>query len=369
MRDIFVGIDGTTQDWYKNIRFQPWDFEYSFINMFYKYSSAGEGDKIHIPGPDLWGKGTVECISSALTFLSQRMRVGGSFRIIVAGYSRGAYAALRVAQALAHRGLSVDFLGLIDVVKCTDDQTEKAISDVLQEFWGEKSAVEKARPAAAEVMRRAQSDPRAAPYAGMAAQGIISDAERREVQRDIAISNEVNRSPLPNAVSWGVGAFVLPGNVKAGFHARRDPEVGSRTYPMGHYPLEGIPSGGGFIERRDFFCTHSAMGGMPFRGDIPSNRVTRKGEWTGVRTVGRFIINSGNKYAIFSKQPQHNCMDSPTPPAGWYEHENIRSQYRTYLEKYLQSDGSGYDTAYENAVLKELQTLRMDHIRESARWR
>src|SRR5262249_40646272 len=120
MSDIFVAIDGTTPDPQNNIRFEPWDFEYSFIYMIYRAANAARENKIHIPGPNLWGDGTVECIQTALEFLKPRIK-RPDLRIVVAGYSRGAYAAIKVAQALEMIGRKVDFLGLIDVVKCTND--------------------------------------------------------------------------------------------------------------------------------------------------------------------------------------------------------------------------------------------------------
>ena len=337
MRTIFVGIDGTTPDPVNNVRFEKWDFDYSFIYMMKVYCAASDDDKIHIAGPNMYGEGTSTAVKEALEFLTRRLRPPFvKPRIIVAGYSRGAYAALRVAQALGLIGFNVDFLGLIDVVKCTDDMTETNISGNIRAFIGEKSNADIWR----ENLARRGIDLQKNPQAVMGMVPELREIERKDAKRAAELSNQVNRSPLPNAISWGVGDFAVPKNVKAGFHARRDAKLGSRTYPMGHYPLTGM--GKEFEERRDFFCTHSAMGGMPFRGDT-LKEATRLSEWHGTRAVGHFIVKNCTKHGVLTKHPYHPVLAAPAPPSSWYRHENIRSQYRLYMRQFQSRDGTGLD--------------------------
>ena len=344
MGDIVVAIDGTTEDHSRNVRFDPWDFHYSFVFMCYRHCFAAVSDKMHVPGPDMFGTGTSTAIGEALDFIvARRAAPGGSNkRIIVFGYSRGAYAAMRVAQAVQLRGGNVDFLGLIDVVKCTDDNTEAAISRIIQKFTHDKTGSDVFR----DEMAKRHIDLTKNPQAAMGYGSLSASAMSYQTNREIAISQQVNRSSMPNAVSFGGGSFAVPAGVKAGFHARRSPSVNSRTYPMGHYPLIEMPAT--FKERRDFFCTHSAMGGMPFRGDLPSRAVTRRSEWDGARTVAKFIAD--NSQGVLGKLV-HPVLTSATPLPSWYENSNIRGQYRAYMESFGDTDGAGWDKPFEDSCL------------------
>lgn len=359
MRDIFIGIDGTTPDPEKNVYFEPWDLKYSFIKMMVENSVAGKDDKIHVAGPNLYGQGTAKAIGEALDFLNRRLATPfGPARIVIAGYSRGAYAALRVAQGLGRVGYKVGFLGLIDVVKCTDDATEDNIAKELMRFKGEQTNLSAAL-ASIENQRRAGNTPVGGGYTDPRLDQ-IREAMAKDRRNAVAMSSEVNRSSLPNALSAGSGSFAIPANVEAGFHARRDPRVGSRTYPMGHYPLTNLSRS--FPERRDFFCTHSAMGGMPFRGDIIQD-VTRKTEWAGTRTVGRFIVGQCQKNSVLTTgSPHHPVLDNHAPPRSWFEDGHIRDQYRSYLLNFERSDGSGYDPKYESDLLQEVANIRQKRI-------
>ena len=105
MGDIFAGIDGTTPDRSKAVHFSnPLDLKMSFIGALYYGSAAVREDKHWFAGPDLGGFRVPECVSMPLEFIMKaRKRLGqsGSHRITIAGYSRGAYSAIRVVQGSA----------------------------------------------------------------------------------------------------------------------------------------------------------------------------------------------------------------------------------------------------------------------------
>lgn len=311
-RDVFVGIDGTTEHWTENVGFGPFDYKYSYIAMLSRYSSAGDGNRQSLPGPNMTGEGTVHAVESALNFLKPRVVgvTGEAPRIILCGYSRGAYAVLRVAQALQLRGLEVAFLGLIDTVKCTHDSTETQLGQVIADF--------------ADLPSRAVTPIQHGPRGDIPRPMTRAEANK---SRNMDLSYEVNRTSLPNWLSFGGGSFRVPANVVAGCHARRDAKIGSRTYPMGHYPLE---FGGGFAEDKGFGCTHSAMGGMPFRGDLPKT-ITRLSEWTECRRVGEYVVAKGRKHNIFRESPRHPVLDADAPPAAWYAAPEIAGQYEAYV--------------------------------------
>ena len=341
MRDIFIGIDGTTPDEKRNVKFEPWDFNFSFINMIYTFSSAADADKAFFPGPDIYGKGTTLCVNQSLDFLKSKGFGGnrtpqgmGDIRVVIAGYSRGAYAALRVAQALDLAGVRVAFGGFIDIVKCTDDGTEAAITNAILDFLEE-------RPATASLPKpQSQYDPDAQHRARIA---LEKDQKRRD-----QISSGVNKSWLPNMISWGVGSFSIPKNIASGFHARRDPAVGSRTHPMGHYPTEGNKN---IDERRDFWATHSAMGGMPFRGDVPGT-ISRVSEWRGSRRVAEFAVGHLNGHKLLNtRSPTHPCLQAPEPPQTWYQDQHIRSQYQGFVNANSRLDGCGLDPEFEKEAM------------------
>ena len=344
MRDIFIGIDGTTPDWYENVRFEKWDMEYSLINMMYVHASAADSDKTFIPGPDLFGKGTTKCVKTALDFL-KGLGFGGNktprgfdnTRVVLAGYSRGAYAALRVAQALELAGVRVAFGGFLDIVKCTDDATEDAIAGVISDFLGERSAV--------------SALPRPTSQYDTAAQKRAMDALSKDEQRRQQIYAGVNKTWLPNAISWGAGSFSIPNNIASGFHARRNAAVKSHTRPMGHYPTEGNKN---VDERNGFWVTHSGMGGMPYRGDLPDT-ITRVSEWKGSRAVADFVVRHLKAHDLLNtKSPIHPCLRAMDPPASWYQDTHIRSQYALWVEAHKRGDGCGLDAGYEKQIWHDL---------------
>lgn len=304
MKEIFVGIDGTTTDWYRNVFFSEFDLRYSYIKMLYDASVAPRENKIHLAGPNLWGGGTTWCVRDALAFLKPFVKENGGKRIVLCGYSRGAYACLRVAQALGLIGVPVDFLGLIDTVKCTTAETEEAIARECYEFAK--------GPGANDIAAKNAKDWQDAYSQTMAHYEI-------QKKRNLAFGQQVNQPDH----------FYVPGNVRFCFHARRDPDVNSRTVPMGHWDVRS----GKRIEEKFFMCTHSAMGGMPFRGDLPSASVTRLREWVFCHKVGTFITTHAKGQGVIGNFT-HPVIGRDKPPTDWFLAPEIQSQYESYYRTY-----------------------------------
>ena len=136
--DIFVGIDGTTPSWTKAVHFDKnFDEPMSFVNCLYQASVAPKENKHNFAGPDLFGNKVPECISLALQNIIasiRRLPVPMAPRITIVGYSRGAYAAIRVAQGLKKAGYRVYVLAFIDTVKVTDSGVEARVAEVLDKY-------------------------------------------------------------------------------------------------------------------------------------------------------------------------------------------------------------------------------------------
>lgn len=309
MKEIFVGIDGTTMDWYKNIFFSDFDLRYSYIKMLFDASVAPKEQKIHLAGPNLWGGGTTWCVRDALAFLKPFVQEKGALRIVLCGYSRGAYACLRVAQALELVGVPVDFLGLIDTVKCTTGDTEEAIARAVYEFAQ--------GPGANDISAKKAKTWQDAYGETMANYEI-------QKNRNVALGKQVNKQDH----------FFVADNVRFCFNARRCRDVNSRTVPMGHWDVKSSKR----IEEMYFMCTHSAMGGMPFRGDIPSAEVTRLREWVYCQKVGVFITTHAKAQRAIGNFT-HPVIGKTRPPSDWYLSPEIQSQYTEYFRAYG-SDGS-----------------------------
>lgn len=309
MKEIFVGIDGTTQNWYNNVFFGEFDLRYSFIKMLFDASIAPKEQKTHLAGPNLWGNGTTWCVRDALDFLKPFVKEKGEKRIVLCGYSRGAYACLRVAQALELVGVPVAFLGLIDTVKCTTGDTEEAIARVAYEF-AQGPGANDISPKKARTWQEAYSQTMA----------------NYEIQKDrnIALGRQVNKQDH----------FFVPDNVGFCFHARRHRNVNSRTVPMGHWDVRSSRK----IEEMYFMCTHSAMGGMPFRGDLPSAEVTRLSEWVYCQKAGSFISRHAKAQGVIGNFT-HPVIGKARPPYDWITAQEIQSQYADYYRWYG-SDGA-----------------------------
>ena len=77
--------------------------------------------------------------------------------------------------------------------------------------------------------------------------------------RCMALFDAVDRSYLDTKV--------IPYNVTHAYHALRDPKAGSRRSFSNTGLEHEIP---GNLETKTFFCTHGAMGGLPWKGDHPT---------------------------------------------------------------------------------------------------
>jgi pimeloyl-ACP methyl ester carboxylesterase len=308
MRTVSVAIDGTTENWYENVRFEGWDLKMSVILALHKAFAAD--DKIHIAGPNLFGGGTTACVREAFAFLKPRL-TQRDVRVIVAGYSRGAYAALRVAQGLGKAGIQVHLLALLDTVKCTDGATEEEIGvEILRYAEGENSVrVGPKSPADSKNWQQGYSE-------------TMASHEIRK-KRAAQLSGEINLKDR----------FQASNNITHMFHARRDSSVNSRTVPMGHWDVSA-PGGAKFNEGM-FLCTHSCMGGMPFRGDLPNALVTRKREWFVCGKVVQFVEEQARAAGVLKTELDHPARGaSATPPSWWLKASGIQSQYAEYVKKY-----------------------------------
>ena len=68
--DIFVGIDGTTPDWFNAVHFEEtFDLPMSFVNCLHQGSVADRNRKHYFAGPDIGGFKTPACVSMPLMFI------------------------------------------------------------------------------------------------------------------------------------------------------------------------------------------------------------------------------------------------------------------------------------------------------------
>jgi hypothetical protein len=305
MITVSVAIDGTTPDPEKNVPFEAFDLRYSYVSLLHKACVASK--KKYIVGPNLYGGGTSQCVREAFEFLKPLITPPYVASIALFGYSRGAYSVLRVAQGLGMAGINVEFLGLIDTVKCTDNGTEDAIAQETAKFiYGAQAN----NPAAGttSVSKDWQTS-----YSQT-----MANADMQQ-KRNKAMTQVVNKPDC----------FQVPENVLFTMHARRNKAVNSRTIPMGHWDVRSNRG----VTEQIFMCTHSAMGGMPFRGDIPSAAVTRMSEWTECGKVGQFVTSTAKERKVIGGFT-HPVIGVSTPPAWWFNSQDIRDQYELYCEDY-----------------------------------
>jgi len=342
MSDIFVGIDGTTPDKQRARHIMdPFDNAMTFVGKLYE-GSVAEGarktspydpnqtnfDKHWFAGPDLGGFAVPQCVSWPVEFILKRRRaLGGTPRITVAGYSRGAYSALRVCQALGKARVPVDTLILIDCVKVTIGDTEESVGQVIDKY-------DDSFDTDAETKR-------------LGPQVIHSRGERIDIRRQSVASAYGARMEAeiyrPNAAardngSWNMvdspGSFVVPGNVKRVISMQRNPGVCSRDWTMGVSPVESGP--GTALTRKYFFLTHSGMGGMPFRGDLPSRETTAEREWKACRLAAQWLKSYAMATGAFNYF-KHPTLESEAPPAWWLSDACIKTQLSIYDSQYVTS--------------------------------
>ncbi len=339
MSDIFVGIDGTTPDRERARHIMdPFDNAMTFVGKLFEGSVAdgarkgqrfnpnqADYDKHWFAGPDLGGFAVPQCVSWPVEFILKRRRaLGGTPRITVAGYSRGAYAALRACQALGKAGVAVDTLILIDCVKVTIGDTEAAVGQIIDKYDDSFDTDAETKRQGPQIVRS-----RGEPY-DMRRQSVASNYGAR-MEAEIYRPNKAAR----DHGSWNMidspGSFVVPGNVRCAISMQRDPGVMSRDWTMGVSPVES--SGGTTLVRKYFFLTHSGMGGMPFRGDLPSVETTAEREWKACRLAAQWLKSHAMATGAFNYF-KHPTLDAESPPAWWLSDACIKSQLSLYNSQY-----------------------------------
>ena len=320
MKTIFAGIDGTTQSWTKNEYFAPFDLAMSFVKAIHDGSTAAA--KKHYPGPDIWGNGTPICVRETLEFITMQLglprtgdapagwRPPDSYQITLAGYSRGAYAALRVAQGLGKLGLSVHYLCLIDTVKVSTAGQEAEIAHAFDRYDSSFSI-------AADAVQLRYLPPEAG-----TPEEVAAGLQGRRLLREAYVPDRQDKGRGAGNLVDAAGHFVIPRNVKRAIHAQRSATAKSRMVTMGTAPVE-FP-GGDFLVRRDFRCTHSALGGMPFRGDHEHNLdLSPESEWAASREVASMLSTDLSKYGAI-KRFVHPVIQSVAPPSWWLGDSKIK---------------------------------------------
>lgn len=354
MADIFVGIDGTTTHMSKAVHIRdPFDNAMTFIGKLFEGSVASTESKHWFAGPDLGGFKVPQCVGWPVEFIMKaRKRIGaGSTRLTVAGYSRGAYAAIRVVQVLGKMNIPVDFLILLDTVKVTEMGTEIAIGQIIDQYDASFDTAEQARKiqSVAYDGRSGRSNPQNA-------LNIAREDYARRMQDEIYRANAAARKKG----SWNwvdtPGSFVVPPNASKVLSLQRNPAVKSRDWTMGVSPMEVRASTQ--LDSQQFMVTHSGMGGMPFRGDLPTVEATRAREWRQCRRVWErlqsWALQSGAFHYV-----KHPTMYSEGPPKDWLNHKNIRSQYWQYLVDFKDPD----------RLTPDLDSEFMDYMVEKSRRR
>ena len=330
MGEIFVGIDGTTPHKSKAVHFSnPDDLKMSFIGALFQGSRPARENKHWFAGPDLLGFRVPECVGVPLEFITKaRKRLGsGSHCLTIAGYSRGAYAAVRVAQALGKAGMHVDNLILLDTVKVTDQGVEQAVGQVIDRYDNSFDTETRAREIVLKSGRRDL----------VSARQIAAAEYGRRVEYEIY---ERDQSARFNG-SWNavddIGSFLIPPNVKNLFSYQRDPKVKSRDWTMGVAPVKVNVRGSAQPASIMFATTHAGMGGMPFTGDIPTRATTRVNEWQESRRLAQYLSRTTTALDAF-QYFKHPLLNDANPPAWWLDLPAIRTSYYNYYTSYG-SDG------------------------------
>jgi hypothetical protein len=92
----------------------------------------------------------------------------------------------------------------------------------------------------------------------------------------------------------GPSSELIPPTVRVCYHAHRDLRAGSRLMfgTTGMFAEKGVQ-----FEKRRFFATHAAMGGMPWRGDHPA-RITEAQDRQSASQVGTWMAATAAKHGI-----------------------------------------------------------------------
>ena len=356
MSDIFVGIDGTTEHKTRAVHIgSPLDADMTFVGALFRGSTAGRDHKHWFAGPDVGGFRVPECVGMPLEFIMKARSGQSQSRIAIAGYSRGAYAALRVAQGLLKAGVSVDALILIDTVKVTLADTEAAVGQVLDRYDQGFDTGKEAQKMGTKFGRAGVAYP--SPIGVRNAAAVYGARMEAEVYK-----------PDPTARAQGswnlvdpVGRFVVPANVKTVINVQRNPAVRSRDWTMGVAPVS-VQTGSSSMTSRTFMLSHSGMGGMPFRGDLPGAAVTRLREWTECRALAEFLRGQAAQTGLF-QYLKHPTLEFPTPPERWLSHVSIRLQYQDYRRQF------GSDGLTPDQDIKDDKEAKLDRYASAARGR
>ena len=326
--DIFVGIDGTTPDWFNAVHFEDsFDLPMSFVNCLHQGSVADRNRKHYFAGPDIGGFKTPACVSMPLMFIMDSIAAMPKPlvpRITVVGYSRGAYSAIRVAQALGKKRIPVYALLLLDTVKVTVAGTESEIAQVIDRYDDSFDIDQDARresAAIADRLRQSNMAGRGGYVDPSAIRNALARGHGRRLENEIYVEDPRDaRVGAGNRVDKP-GHFVVTGNVQHCLSVQRDYRLGSHKNVMGVAPVT-FP-GGDFKAPNQFWCSHSGMGGMPYRGDLRSPQVTPEGEWRECAKVADTIASWAMGLNVISGM-DHPTLRSPRWPTDyWVTHQMI----------------------------------------------
>lgn len=335
MIDIFIGVDGTTESMTSaQYMPDPTDKAMSFIGKLYEASKAPEGFKNWYPGPDTPGLVLPsECVLKPLEFLIPLLRSDtakrSGVRVCIAGYSRGAYAALRLAQTLGKcvEGFRVHQLILLDTVKVTIQMTEDEIAQIIGRF--DKSFDKNRDVNKYEVYDKGRNT-----YLKQTSNG--GDQYSKRLEGEIYQADSRDRATGSYNAVDEAGHFNVPSNTLRVASFQRNPTVLSRDWTMG---VSKVKAPGNPYDSFPplYQLTHSGMGGMPFRGDLPTKDVTRLSEWVHCGKLARDLNKAAMGCGAFNHL-SHDTLRSTRPPSSWLRNRGIDSQYSSYWHSYG-SDG------------------------------
>ena len=326
--DIFVGIDGTTPDWFNAVHFEEtFDLPMSFVNCLYQASVAQGNRKHYFAGPDIGGFKTPACVSMPLMHVMDCIAAMPKPllpRITIVGYSRGAYSAIRVAQALGKQRIPVYALLLLDTVKVTVADTEATIAQVIDRYDNSFDIEAEASRESAQIgerIRQSNLGGRGAYVDSNAIRNAIARGHGRRLENEIYVADPRDARRGSGNYVDNPGHFVVPRNVQHCMSLQRDFRLGSHKNVMGVAPVT-FP-GGDLKAPGQFWCSHSAMGGMPYRGDLLSPQVTPEGEWRECAKVADELARWASDLHVISGM-KHPTLQSPRWPSEyWLSHQMI----------------------------------------------
>lgn len=132
---MFFGFEGTGMTgWLGSWGFNDWSGTSSFVWKFHELYNGPSGLKRYFPGPNVQGSNCDDILNLAKDHYRKLKQTYGSAinnqKIVLVGYSRGAYMAMCFAKFLQINGVSVYFMGLFDAV--SQDVSVEAIISTTQ---------------------------------------------------------------------------------------------------------------------------------------------------------------------------------------------------------------------------------------------